>query len=101
MYEPPKMKAERQEGDPWLASFMDAYSERHASILGFVVGYALGIQGLVLIIVVALAVSGVGSVRNKKAVRELRKEPWYGIGSAFLGYTLHLLVWHQVLAGVI
>lgn len=101
MYEPPKMKAERQEGDPWLASFMNTYSERHASILGFVVAYALGIQGLVLITVVALSLAGVGSVKNKKAVREIQREPWYGIGSAFLGYVGHLLVVHQAVAGVI
>lgn len=75
----------------WLTSFLDTVSERHAAIIGFVVGFGLGMNGLVAVITVALVIGAGDKLKNQKAVRELRQEPWYGIGAAFLGFVVREL----------
>lgn len=84
----------------WLGSFLSTHSERHAAIIGFVVAFSLGMQGLVAIVTVALVIGGADKLKNKKAVRELRQEPWYGIGAAFLGFVVRELELMQILAGL-
>lgn len=82
-------------------SFLNENSERHASVMGFVVAFALGQKGLILIVLASLALASYDRVDNKKALRELRKEPWYSMGGAFIGFVVQELELISQLAGLI
>lgn len=69
--------------------FLSEYSEKHAAVMGFVVAFALGMAGLVAVIGASLGVKGLGKITNRKAIRELQKEPWYAMGAGFVGYLVN------------
>ena len=61
-------------------------TEWHAAIIGLFTALSLGLPGLALIVVTALGLKRWKQISNRKAVKELRKEPWYGIGAGGVGY---------------
>lgn len=70
--------------------FLSYAGEIHASIAGGGAGVAAALLGrpelLGLVIAVALGVQGVGKLQGRHVGHELRREPWYGIGAALIGY---------------
>ena len=86
------------EADSEYDGLLSYASENHAAILGFVVCYTLGLPGLGMVVATALGLARWKQISNRKAVRELRKEPWYGIGAGFLGY---LVQYYDILAWIL
>lgn len=68
-------------------------SENHAAIIGFGVVLALGQPGLVLVVATALGLASWKKISNRKALRELQKEPWYGIGAGLLALAARNYGW--------
>lgn len=60
-------------------------SEWHAGIIGLAAGIGLGVPGVVVILATALGLKGWQQISNRKAVKELQREPWYGIGASIIG----------------
>ena len=73
------------EADTDYDGLLSYASEAHASIIGFVAAFSLGIPGVAIVVASALGLKRWEQISTRKALRELRKEPWYGIGSAFRG----------------
>lgn len=70
--------------------FLSYAGEVHASLAGLGGGVAAALLGrpelLALVIAVALGVEGASRFKGRHVAHELRREPWYGIGAALLGY---------------
>lgn len=80
------------EADTAYDGVLSYSSEAHAAILGLVLGFTLGIPGLVLVVATALGLKRWNQISNRKAVKELKHEPWYGIGASLIGYGGHQLL---------
>lgn len=80
---------EPTEGSTEFNGFLSYATEAHAAILGFVLSFTFGLTGLSLVLCAALGLGWCKHVSNRKAIREMRAEPWYGIGAGFLGWTGH------------
>lgn len=74
------------ESDSERDGLLSYASEWHAAILGLFTALSLGLPGLGLIVVTALGLKRWKQISNRKAVKELQREPWYGIGAAGVGY---------------
>lgn len=75
--------------------FLSYAGEWHALIIGLGVGFTAGVTGTPLVlasmIAVALGVSGldgIKSFRGRGVTNELRREPWYAVGSGLIAYVL-------------
>jgi len=64
-------------------------TEWHALIIGLGAALGLGIPGLGAVAATALGLKGMKWISTRKAVQELTKEPWYGIGGALIGVVGH------------
>ena len=68
-------------------TLFSTYTERHAAILGLVTGVVAAVAGAPeLLVGVVATVLGLAEVARSRALRELRREPWYGLGMLAVGY---------------
>lgn len=74
------------EADTDYDGLLSYASEAHAAIIGLACGFGLGVPGVVAVTASALGLKRWESISNRKALRELRREPWYGIGASILGH---------------
>jgi len=72
-------------------------TEWHAAIIGLGAGLGLGVPGVAAITGTALCLTGMKRVSNRKAVQELVKEPWYGIGGSLIGFAVNHVLGISVL----
>jgi len=72
--------------------FMSYAGEVHATVAGGGAGIAAALLGrpelLGVVIMVALGVQGSKKLKGRGVTHELRREPWYAIGAAVIGYVL-------------
>ena len=61
-------------------------TEWHALIIGLGAGLGLGIPGVAAITATALGLKIGKRISTRKAIEELTKEPWYGIGGSLIGW---------------
>ncbi|PSP80181.1 hypothetical protein BRC81_03035 [Halobacteriales archaeon QS_1_68_20] len=70
--------------------------EYHAAVIGLGAGFAAAIlarpeiAGAVIAVALGTPTANkvVGKLRGRGVVRELRREPWYGVGATLVGYGL-------------
>lgn len=60
--------------------------EWHSLIIGLGAGLGLGVVGVAAVAATALGLESSRKITNRKAVKELNREPWYGIGGSLLGF---------------
>lgn len=76
------------EADTERDGLLSYAKEWHALIIGLGIGITLGLAGIALTTSVALGLLGLDKARQKlgrKAVINLKAEPWYGIGGSIIG----------------
>ncbi|WP_323192859.1 hypothetical protein [Halostella sp. PRR32] len=74
-------------------------TEVHALLIGLASGFAAGVAGSPeMAAAVAAAAIGIqipgltaAKFRGKKALREIRKEPWYAVGGTPIGYLVAMV----------
>ena len=86
------------ESDSERDGLLSYASEWHAAIIGLACGLGLGVPGVVLITASALGLKRWEQISNRKALRELRREPLYGICASILG---HLVAHFGVLGWIL
>ena len=64
-------------------------TEWHALIIGLGAGLGLGVPGVAAITATALGLKVSKKISTRKAIRELKREPWYGIGGSLIGFGVH------------
>lgn len=77
------------ESDTEFDGVLSYATELHAVVIGFTTALALGLPGLAAVVITALAWRGSKRITNRKAIRELQREPWYGLGGGLIGFGLN------------
>jgi hypothetical protein len=72
-------------------------TEWHAAIIGLGAGLGLGVPGVAAVAATALGLQIGKRISTRKAIEELQKEPWYGIGGSVIGFGIHRLAGFSLL----
>lgn len=77
--------------------FLSYAGEWHAATIGIGVGLAAALHGrpefLAVLVATTLGLAGADRLKGRRTARELRREPWYGIGASLLAYVVGVAIW--------
>jgi len=76
------------EGGSEYDGLLSYAGEWHSVIIGLGAGLGLGVVGVGAVAAAALGLQGSKRITNRKAIRELKREPWYSMSGSLIGFAI-------------